>query len=709
MNLEHLKRIAKELNITPKQVENTMTLLTEGASVPFISRYRKEMTGALDEVQISEIKQLTEKYEEFEKRREYILQAIENQGKLTDTLKADILRTYELSELEDLYLPYKKKKKTRAVKAKEKGLEPLAKLIFAQKSKHIKSEAEKFLNNEISTVEDALQGAKDIIAEQINEDLRAREAVRREFEYSAKIYASLIKSKKEEAAKYSDYFDFEEQLKKIPSHRLLAVFRGAKEGFLRVKIQPDEEKVSEKLYRIFLKGYNEASNLVKEAADDAYKRLLFPSIENEFSKSAKEKADSEAIKVFAENLRQLLMAPPLGAKRILALDPGFRTGCKLVCLDEHGNLLHNETIYPHPPQKETFQASKKIASLVNMYQIDTIAVGNGTASRETEQFVRQKVRFDRDVKVFMVNEDGASVYSASKIAREEFPEYDVTVRGAVSIGRRLADPLAELVKIDPKSIGVGQYQHDVNQQELQRSLDYIVESCVNTVGADLNTASKHLLVYVSGLGEQIAQNIIDYRTEHGAFKSRNELKKVKRLGDKAFEQCAGFLRIRNAQNPLDNTSVHPESYHIVEKMAKDSNVTLEEFIASPEIRKKINLKEYANSTFGLPTLTDIMKELEKPGRDPRKQAKVFEFSKEVFSLDDLKEGMVLPGIITNITNFGAFVDVGIKQDGLVHISNIKNEFIKNPADVLKLNQHVKVKVISIDRARKRIGLSMKDV
>ncbi len=709
MNSEHIKRIASELNITVKQVENTVSLLSEGATIPFISRYRKEMTGSLDEVQIASIKDLSEKFEELEKRRESILQSIEKQGKLSDDLKAKINATYDLSELEDLYLPYKQKKKTRAVKAKEKGLEPLAKILFQQNIEDIENEAEKYLNDKVKTVEEALQGAKDIIAEQINEDKRARDAVRREFRYSAKVYSTLIKSKKEEAAKYEDYFEFEEALKKIPSHRLLAVFRGANEGFLRVKIQPDENKALEKLDRIFLKNDTNSTALVQDVIDDAYKRLLLPSIENEFTKEAKEKADAEAIKVFADNLRQLLLAPPLGEKRILAIDPGFRTGCKVVCLDEHGNLLHNETIYPHPPQKETFQAGKKVASLVSTYKIEAIAIGNGTASRETEDFVRKKVRFDRDVKVFVVSEDGASVYSASKVAREEFPDYDVTVRGAVSIGRRLADPLAELVKIDPKSIGVGQYQHDVDQKELKKSLDLVVESCVNAVGADLNTASKHLLTYVSGLGEQIAQNIVDFRTENGSFKSRKELKKVKRLGDKAFEQCAGFLRIRNAANPLDNTAVHPESYHIVEKMAKDNSVSIEEFIASAEIRKKINLKDYITADAGLPTLTDIMKELEKPGRDPRQQAKVFEFSKDVFSVDDLKIGMVLPGIVTNITNFGAFVDIGIKQDGLVHISNIKNEFIKNPADVLKLHQHVKVKVISIDLVRKRIGLSMKDV
>jgi len=708
MNSKHIKIIASELNISEKQVENTINLLIGGATIPFISRYRKEVTGTLDEIQISDIKVLSEKLEELEKRRESILSAIEKQGKLTSDLKNNIEATYDIAELEDLYLPFKQKKKTRAIKAKEKGLEPLAKSIFIQNINDVESEALKYVNDEVDTVENALQGARDIIAEGINENKKARDAVRREFNYSATVKSTVIKTKKDEALKFRDYFEFEESLKRIPSHRLLAVYRGVNEGFLRLKIHPDEEKVLEKLDRIFLKGDTEATDQVALAVDDAYKRLLLPSIENEFSKSAKEKADKEAINVFADNLRQLLLAAPLGEKRILAIDPAFRTGCKIVCLDEHGNLLHNETIYPHPPQKETFQAGKKLASLVNAYNIEAIAIGNGTASRETEQFVRQKVRFDRELKVFVVSEDGASVYSASKIAREEFPTYDVTVRGAISIGRRLADPLSELVKIDPKSIGVGQYQHDVDQKELQKSLDVVVESCVNAVGVDLNTASKHLLNYVSGLGEQLAQNIVDYRKENGAFKSRKELKKVKRLGEKAFEQCAGFLRIRDAKNPLDNTAVHPEVYSIVQKMAKDNNVEIKELIQTGEIREKIILKNYISDIVGLPTLTDIMKELEKPGRDPRQQAKVFEFSKDVFTVDDLKIGMILPGIVTNITNFGAFVDVGVKQDGLVHISHLKNEYVKNPADVVKLHQHVQVKVISIDLIRKRIGLSMKE-
>ncbi|MCD4791773.1 MAG: RNA-binding transcriptional accessory protein [Bacteroidales bacterium] len=708
MNSKHIEIISAELGISGKQTENTVMLLAEGATIPFISRYRKEMTGSLDEVLIAKIKDISDKLAELEKRRESILSSVEKQGKLTDELKLKIESTYDPVELEDFYLPYKQKKETRAIKAKKKGLEPLANIIFKQNINDVESEALKYLNDDVGTVEDALQGARDIIAEEINEDKRARDAVRREFNFSATVKSAVIKTKKDEALKFKDYFEFEESFKKIPSHRLLAVFRGVNEGFLRVKIHPDRDKCIEKLDGIFVKGDTESAEQVEITIDDTYKRLLLPSIENEYTKISKEKADLEAIKVFADNLRQLLLSPPLGEKRILAIDPAYRTGCKIVCLDENGNLLHNETIYPHPPQKETFQAAKKVASLVNSYNVEVIAVGNGTASRETEQFVRQKVRFDRDIKVFVVSEDGASVYSASKVARDEFPDYDVTVRGAVSIGRRLADPLAELVKIDPKSIGVGQYQHDVDQKELQKSLDTVVESCVNAVGIDINTASKQLLTYVSGLGEQLAQNIIDYRKEKGAFKSRKEFSKVKRLGDKAFEQCAGFLRIRDAANPLDNSAVHPESYSIVEKMAKDNNVEINDIIKLPEIRKKINLKDYVSDTVGLPTLTDIIKELEKPGRDPRKQAKVFEFSKDVFTVDDLNVGMVLPGIVTNITNFGAFVDVGVKQDGLVHISNLKDAYVKNPADVVKLHQHVKVKVISIDLVRKRIGLSMKD-
>ncbi len=706
---KHLELISQDLGITEKQVRNTVELLAEGATIPFISRYRKEMTGSLDEVQINKIKTSWEKLEELEKRRESIIASIEKQDKLTPELKKKLEETYNLTELEDLYLPYKQKKKTRAVKAKEKGLEPLAKILMKQTENDVISAASEFLNDEVETEEDAIQGARDIIAEMINENKIARDIVRREFQYGAIVKSKVVKSKIEEAVKYKDYFEFDEPLKKIPSHRLLAVRRGEKEGFLKVKIVPSDEIVTEKLEDYFVKGETESADEVYNAMVDAYSRLLEPSIENEFRKLSKEIADNEAIEVFAENLRQLLLSAPLGEKRILAIDPGFRTGCKVVCLDEHGNLLHNETIFPHPPQKETYQGAKKIASLVNSHKIEAIAIGNGTASRETEHFVRQKINFDRDVKVFVVSEDGASVYSASKVAREEFPDYDVTVRGAVSIGRRLADPLAELVKIDPKSIGVGQYQHDVDQKALQSSLDMVVESCVNAVGVDLNTASKHLLVYVSGLGDQTAQNIVDFRKENGAFKTRKQLKKVKRLGDKAFEQCAGFLRIQNGKNPLDNTAVHPESYHIVEKMANENKLNIEEFLKIPQLSKKVNLKSYITDTAGMPTLKDIMKELEKPGRDPRTQIKIFEFSKDVYKIEDLHVGMVLPGIITNITNFGCFVDVGVKQDGLVHISHIRNEYVSNPADVVKLHQHVQVKVLSVDIPRKRIGLSMKEV
>lgn len=709
MNSLHNKIIAKDLQITERQVQNTIELFEDGATIPFISRYRKEATGSLDEVKIGEIKDKSEKLIETDKRKESILSSIEKQGKLSEELRKKIQSTYNITELEDLYLPYKQKRKTRASKAKEKGLEPLAEIIFKQFNNDVENLASDYLNEKVETIEDALKGARDIIAEQINESLTARNIVRKEFKNNAVASSKLIKSKEKDAGKFRDYFDFSEKLNRIPSHRLLAILRGENEKLLRVSISPDEEYILKKLNKLFLKGYTQSAEQVKISITDSYKRLLQPSVENEFRKLAKENADKDAINVFAKNLRQLLLSSPLGEKRILAIDPGYRTGCKVVCLDENGNLLHNETIYPHPPQKDTFGASRKISQLSRTYKIESIAIGNGTASRETEDFIRNKVRFDEDVNVFVVSEDGASVYSASPIAREEFPDYDVTVRGAVSIGRRLADPLAELVKIDPKSIGVGQYQHDVDQNALQSSLDTVVESCVNLVGVNLNTASKYLLTYVSGLNKQIAQNIVDFRKENGAFKTRKQLMKVPRLGEKSFEQCAGFLRIANGANPLDNTAVHPESYKIVERMAKDFDVDVKEFIKSPEIRKKTEIKKYVNDKVGLPTLKDIMNELDKPGLDPREQIKVFEFSKDIFSIDDLKEGMILPGIVTNITNFGAFVDVGIKQDGLVHISQIQDAYVKNPADVLNLHQHVKVKVVSIDIARKRIGFSMKDV
>ncbi len=709
MNNKHVEIIARSLGITQKQVSNTMSLLDEGATIPFISRYRKELTGSLDEVQVASVRDLYEQYTELEKRRESIIKSIEKQDKLTDELLNKINATYNITELEDLYLPYKVKKKTKAVVAKEKGLEPLALEILKQTNIDVDDFALKFVNDAVPNTDEALQGARDIIAEIINEDTKARDIVRLEFKRSALVSSKVVNSKKEEAAKYADYFEFDEPLAKIPSHRLMAILRAEREGFLRVKINPEAEFTVEKLQRIYVKGKNSASKQVGEAIEDSYKRLLESSIETEYRNLAKEKADKEAIDVFSQNLRQLLLASPLGEKRILALDPGFRTGCKVVCLDSHGTLLHNETIYPHAPQNETLLAAKKISSLVNAYQIEAIAIGNGTAGRETEYFIRSVVRYDKEIQVFVVSEDGASVYSASKVAREEFPEYDVTVRGAVSIGRRLSDPLAELVKIDPKSIGVGQYQHDVDQKMLQKSLDTVVESCVNTVGVDLNTAGKYLLNYVSGLGAQLAQNIVDYRNEAGGFKSRSELKKVKRLGDKAFEQSAGFLRIRNAKNPLDNTSVHPESYYIVEKMAKSCGAGIKEFIEKPELRKQINLNLFIDDKIGLPTLKDIMTELDKPGRDPREQIKIFEFSKDVYKIDDLKTGMVLPGIITNITNFGAFVDVGVKQDGLVHISQLADKFVSNPNDVVKLHQHVKVRVVEIDTERKRIQLTMKDI
>ncbi|MCF6241742.1 MAG: RNA-binding transcriptional accessory protein [Bacteroidales bacterium] len=707
METNFIKKISKQLHLSEKQVANTLELLREGATIPFISRYRKERTGNLDEVQISEIKSLQEKFTEIEKRRESILAAIEKAGKLSDELRAQIMKAQEINELEDLYLPYKQKRKTRAVKAREKGLEPLAEIIFKEKNIDIELEAEGFLNDELENVEDALQGARDIIAEKINEDIHARNTVRKLFEKDAIIETSLVKGKEEEGQKYKDYFEWSEPLMKSPSHRILAMFRGEKEGFLKLNIAPDKEEAVYRLERKYIHTKNDTAEQLSLAISDAYSRLLKPSIETEYRNIIKEKADDEAIRVFAENLRQLLLSSPLGEKRVLAIDPGYRTGCKVVCLDAQGNLLHNETIYPHPPQSETIQAAKKIRHLVSSYDMEAIAIGNGTAGRETENFIKRAVKFDRDVQVFIVNESGASIYSASKIAREEFPEYDVTVRGAVSIGRRLMDPLAELVKIDPKSIGVGQYQHDVDQNKLQKSLDTVVESCVNLVGVDLNTASKQLLTYVSGLGPQLAQNIVDYRKENGAFKSRKELKKVKRMGTKAFEQAAGFLRIPRAKNPLDNSAVHPESYHVVEKMAKDLDTSVDELIKDEKKRKQIRLDAYVDDKIGIPTLKDIIRELEKPGRDPRTKISVFEFAQGIHKIEDLYEGMVLPGIVTNITNFGAFVDVGVKQDGLVHISELKNEFVSNPADVVSLNQQVKVKVISVDIPRKRIQLSMK--
>ncbi len=702
-----IELISASLNIKSWQVKNTIQLLDQDATVPFISRYRKEATGMLDEVQVLAIKEQYEKLQEVVKRRESIISSIEEQGKMTDELRAKLENTWVITELEDLYLPYKQKRKTKASIAREKGLEPLAEALFKQQTKDIHLLAEKYLNDKVEDTEDALQGASDIIAEWVNEDLKARDNIRRLFGREATISSKLVKGKEEEGIKYKDYFEFSEPLKRCPSHRLLAIRRGEEEGFLKVTIEPDQEKALEILENQFIKANNASAELVYKAITDSYKRLLGPSIETEFKGVSKEKADEEAIKVFAENLRQLLLSSPLGKKNVMALDPGFRTGCKVVCLDSQGNLIHNETIYPHPPQSETVQASKKITNLVSIYKIDAIAIGNGTASRETEHFIN-KVRFERDVQVYMVSEAGASIYSASTVAREEFPQFDVTVRGAVSIGRRLMDPLAELVKIDPKSIGVGQYQHDVDQGKLKKSLDQVVESCVNMVGVNINTASKHLLTYVSGLGPTLAQNIVDFRAKNGPFQARKDLKKVPRLGDKAYEQSAGFLRIPDAKNPLDNSAVHPESYQLVEQIAEDMQATVNDLLQKEELRKKVDLKKYVSDKVGLPTLNDIMQELAKPGRDPRSLIKVFEFSDQVHSIADVKPGMVLPGIVTNITNFGAFVDIGVKQDGLVHISHLADKFISNPADVVKLHQHVTVKVLEVDAARKRIQLSMKE-
>lgn len=706
---EFSQMIAAELKLPAHRIANTLKLLQGGATIPFISRYRKEATGGLDEVQIGDIQTRYEKLCELSKRKETVLSTIEEQGKLTPELKARISTCWNTTELEDIYLPFKPKRKTRAEAARAKGLEPLALLLMMQKENNLAAKIRNFVKGEVKDEEDALKGARDILAEQISEDERSRNLMRNQFQRQALIQSKVVKGKEAEeaSAKYRDYFDFCEPLKKCSSHRLLALRRGESEGVLKVSIFPeDEDMCNERLQRLFVRANNECAHQVEEALTDAYKRLLKPAIETEFAALSKEKADEEAIRVFAENLRQLLLAPPLGQKRVMGIDPGFRTGCKVVCLDAQGTLLHNESIYPHPPKSEYAQAARKIVKLVEQYKIEAIAIGNGTASRETEQFVTSQ-RYDREVQVFVVSEDGASIYSASKTAREEFPDYDVTVRGAVSIGRRLMDPLAELVKIDAKSIGVGQYQHDVDQTKLKASLDQTVESCVNLVGVNVNTASKHLLTYVSGLGPTLAQNIVDYRTENGPFESRRQLLKVPRMGAKAYEQCAGFLRIPQAKNPLDNSAVHPESYPIVEQMAKDLNCTVADLIKDKELRSKIDLKKYVTNTVGLPTLTDILQELDKPGRDPRQKIQVFEFDKNVRTLDDLQEGMELPGIVTNITNFGCFVDIGIKENGLVHVSQLADRFVSNPADVVRIHQHVRVKVMSIDHERKRIQLTMK--
>ncbi len=698
--------IADKLGINIRQIVNTVSLLDEGATVPFISRYRKEMTGSLDEVAIGNIQAAKEQFEELDKRKITILKTIGEQELLTPELQAKIERCYDINELEDIYLPFKPKRRTRATVAREKGLEPLARMIIKQYEPDPQIRALQFLNDSVADAEEALAGARDIIAEWINEDLSARNIVRNIFTRDAVISSHVVKGKEEEGIKFRDYFDCYEPLKRCPSHRLLAMRRGEKEGFLKLGVAPDEEKACAALNNYFVKSPKESGVQVALAVKDSYKRLLAPSIETEFFGVSKDQADAESIRVFAENLRQLLLAAPLGQKRVLALDPGYKSGCKLVCLDAQGNLIHNETIYPHQPQSEVSQAIRKVSALVNTYKIDAIAIGDGTASRETEAFIK-KITFDRPIQVFVVSEDGASIYSASKVARDEFPQYDVTVRGSVSIGRRLMDPLAELVKIEAKSIGVGQYQHDVDQKQLQKGLDAVVESCVNLVGVNVNTASSHLLNFVSGLGPLLAQNIVDYRKENGPFQSRSELKKVARMGPKAFEQCAGFLRIPGGDNPLDNSAVHPERYGLVGKIAADRKCKVEELIGRDNLRSEVIAEKYVNAQVGLPTINDILTELAKPGLDPRSGIKVFEFADGIFTMKDLHIGMVLPGIVTNITRFGAFVDVGVKQDGLVHISELANKYISDPAEVVKLHQHVKVKVLEVDMERKRIAFSMK--
>lgn len=704
----YAKMIGKALGLSERSVTNTLQLIDEGCTIPFISRYRKERTGNLDEVQITAISDAYDKLKEISKRKDTVVKTITEQGKMTDDLQRRIDACWDANELEDIYMPFKPKRRTKAQVAREQGLEPLSLILMMQRERNIEAAAQRFVKEGVKDVSAAIKGAQDIVAEMVSEDERSRQQVRSSFRREAIITSKVVKAKadSEEAAKYSDYFDFSEPLRRCSSHRLLAMRRGENEGILRISISADDEVCLDKLKRQFVHGFGPCQALVGEAVEDAYKRLLKPSIETEFANMSKEKADDEAIGVFAENLRQLLLSAPLGQKRVMGIDPGFRTGCKVVCLDAQGNLLHHEAIFPHPPVNKTSVAAHQVEQMVEKYNIEAIAIGNGTASRETAQFVKQ-LQFGHDVKQFVVSEDGASVYSASKTARDEFPDEDVTVRGAVSIGRRLMDPLAELVKIDPKSIGVGQYQHDVDQSKLKKSLDQTVESCVNLVGVNLNTASQHLLTYVSGLGPTLAKNIVEYRKANGAFASRAQLKKVARLGPSAFEQCAGFLRIPGARNPLDNSAVHPESYHIVEQMAKDNHCTVAQLIGDAAKRKAVDIKKYVTDTVGMPTLTDIMAELEKPGRDPREQIEEFEFDKNVTSVDDLVAGMVLPGIVTNITNFGAFVDVGVHQDGLVHVSQLADRYVTDPTQVVKLHQHVKVRVVEVDRKRNRISLSMK--
>ena len=702
--------ISSRLNLNETAVDNTIALLDLGCTIPFIARYRKERTGNLNEVQITQISEVYEKLKEIAKRKETILKTISEKEKLTPELEKRINDCWDATELEDIYLPFKPKRRTRAQVARELGLEPLATILLMQREPHPEQAAKRFVKEGVADADAALKGAQDIIAEMVSEDERSRNQLRSAFRRDAWITSKVVKSKadSDEAAKFTDYFDFSEPLRRCSSHRLLAMRRGENEGILRVSISADDEECIHRLQRQWVRGNGPCTDLVEEAVTDSYKRLLKPSIETEFASQSKEKADDEAIGVFTENLRQLLLAAPLGQKRVMGIDPGFRTGCKVACLDAQGNLLHHEAIFPHPPVSHRMQATVHVEQMVEEYDIEAIAIGNGTASRETSEFVKG-LSFKHPVQTFVVSEDGASVYSASKTAREEFPDQDVTVRGAVSIGRRLMDPLAELVKIDPKSIGVGQYQHDVDQAKLKKSLDLTVESCVNSVGVNLNTASQHLLTYVSGLGPTLARNIVEYRRENGAFSSRAQLKKVPRLGPSAFEQCAGFLRIPGAKNPLDNSAVHPESYGIVTQMAKDNGCTVEDLIADKRRRESIDIHHYVTDTVGIPTLTDIMKELEKPGRDPREQIEEFEFDPNVTSVDDLEEGMILPGIVTNITNFGVFVDIGVHQDGLVHISQLADRYVRDPNDVVHLHQHVTVKVHEIDRRRNRISLTMKGI
>lgn len=700
--------ISERTGISARQVTATTKLLDDGSTIPFISRYRKEATGSLNEVEIQAISMAYENFKELEKRKEFIIQAIEGQGLLSNELKEKIKNCIQENELEDLYLPYKPKRRTKAEIARKRGLEPLAKIIMAQNTQDINKTAIKYKNEEVQSADDAISGAADIIAEWISENQSTRNIVRNAFEKYAVISCKVSKGKEEEAANYQNYFDYSSSLKKCNSYRILAMRRGEKENLLQVSIDIDKSIILEKIERKYIRSNNECSSIIKEAIADSYKRLIKPSIENEFATLSKENADSTAIALFADNARQLLFAPPLGHKRVLAIDPGYRTGCKIVCLDEQGNLLHNDTIYPTPPKSEFTLSAKKLSYLIEAYKIDAIALGNGTASRETEKFL-QSIRYSRKINIYIVSEDGASIYSASKIAREEFPDKDVTVRGAVSIGRRLLDPLAELVKIDPKSIGVGQYQHDVDQNKLKKALEFTVESCVNSVGVNINTASKELLTYISGLGPQLAQNIVTYRAENGDFTNKEQLLNVPRLGIKAYQQCAGFVRVPNSENPLDNTAVHPENYNIVSKMAKNCNCSINELISNESIRKNIDLSKYTDNNVGLPTLNDIMQELEKPGRDPRKTITVMQFEESVKSFEDLKTDMVINGIVTNITQFGVFVDIGIKENGLIHISELSDSYVSNPSDIVKIHQQIKVRIKELDEQRKRIALSMKGI